>query len=82
MKMTAEISMYPMREDFIPPIKAVIAKLNTFAKVQVDTFATATTLMGEFDSVMEAIKETVAWSYEEYGTCVFVTKLIPGYSPD
>ena len=71
-----------MREDFIPPIKAVIAKLNTFANVQVDTFATATTLMGEFDSVMEAIKETVAWSYEEYGTSVFVTKLIPGYSPD
>ena len=49
MKLTAEISMYPLREDFIPPIDAVIAKLNSFTEMQVNTFATATTLIGDYD---------------------------------
>ena len=81
MKMTAEISMYPLREDFIPPIDAVIAKLNGFNDMKVNTFDTATTLIGDYDYVMAAIKETLAWSYNEFGTAVFVCKLIPGYDP-
>lgn len=81
MKITAEISMYPLREDFIPPIDAVIAKLNSFADMRVTTFTTATTIIGDHDYVMDALKETLAWSYEQFGSAVFVTKLIPGYHP-
>ena len=82
MKITAEISMYPLRDNFIPPIDAVIEKLNSFEGMQVDTFATATTIIGDYDFVMDALKETLAWSYEQFGIAVFVTKLIPGYDPD
>jgi uncharacterized protein YqgV (UPF0045/DUF77 family) len=82
MKITAEISMYPLREDFVPPIDAVIEKLNSFEGMQVRTFTTATTLFGDYDLVMDALKETLAWSYEQFGMAVFVTKLIPGYDPD
>ena len=82
MKLTAEISMYPMRENFIPPIDAVIEKLNSYEGVSVNTFATATTLTGDYDVVFNCIKETLAWSHEQYGLAVFVTKLIPGYGPD
>lgn len=35
MKITAEISMYPLRDDFISPIDAVIEKLNSYAGMQV-----------------------------------------------
>ncbi len=82
MKMTAELSMYPLKEDFIPPIKGVIEKLNSFDAIQVSTFATATTLIGEFDDVMNAISQTLIWSYETYGMAVFVAKLIPGYDAE
>jgi uncharacterized protein YqgV (UPF0045/DUF77 family) len=82
MKITAEISMYPLRDDFIPPIDAVIEKLNSYAGMQVKTFTTATTMIGDYDIVMDALKETLAWSYEQFGTAVFVTKLIPGYDPE
>ena len=82
MKMTADISMYPLKDDFIPPIDAVIEKLNSFEGVEVKTFATATVLLGDFEAVMDAIKTTLSWSYAEFGTAVFVAKLIPGYSPD
>ncbi len=81
MRMTAEISMYPLCEDLIPKIDAVIAKLNTYAEIDVHTFTTATTLTGEYEAVMAAISETIAWSYAEHGKAVFVTKFIPGYAP-
>jgi uncharacterized protein YqgV (UPF0045/DUF77 family) len=79
MKMTAELSMYPLKDDFIPPIKAVIEKLNSFSAIKVST---ATTLIGEFDEVMDAISQTLVWSHEKYGMAVFVAKLIPGYDPE
>jgi len=73
--------MYPLQHEFVVPIKSVINKLNSYKDLQVNTFITATTLVGDYDIVMNAIKETLAWSYEEHGTAVFVTKLIPGYEP-
>tara|TARA_B100000809_G_C14671906_1_gene363563 strand:- start:210 stop:461 length:252 start_codon:yes stop_codon:yes gene_type:complete len=82
MRMTAEISMYPLRDNCIPPIKAVIDKLNSFEDIQVKTFTTATTLVGDYEIVMDALKETLAWSYEQFGIAVFVTKLIPGYDSE
>ena len=82
MKLTVDISMYPIREDYIPPIDAVIEKLNSFTDLKVNTFATATTIIGDYDAVMDAIRETIAWSYEQFGKAVFVTKFIPGYEPD
>jgi len=81
MKLTVEISMYPLQDDYIPAIRAVIEKLNSFAKVEVNTSATATTLVGDFDAVMQAIKETLVWSHEQHGRAVFVSKFIPGYAP-
>ena len=82
MYMTAELSMYPLREDYLPPIKAVIKKLHDFPQLQVQTFATGTTLGGDMDAVMQALSETLKWSHAEYGIAVFVAKLIPGYRPD
>jgi uncharacterized protein YqgV (UPF0045/DUF77 family) len=79
MQTTAEISMYPVRDDYLPPIDGVIAKLNSFPGIKVDTFATATLLVGDYATVMAAIEETIAWSFAEFGTAVFVMKIIPGY---
>ncbi|MFT4561196.1 MAG: hypothetical protein ACI9BW_000936 [Gammaproteobacteria bacterium] len=81
MNVTAELSMYPLREDFIPAIDAVIEKLNSFPDIEIQTFATATTLIGDFETVMTAMIDTIAWSYSTYGTAVFAAKIIPGYTP-
>lgn len=81
MKTTVEISMYPMRENYIPPIDAVIEKLNSYAELNVETFATATILVGENAAVMNALVETIEWSHAQFGTSVFVAKIIPGYPP-
>ena len=80
MMLSVEITLYPLQDDYLPSIKAVIEKLNTFADIEVQTFPTATILMGDYDLVIDAIKETMRWSTEEFGKLIFVTKFLPNYS--
>lgn len=77
--LTAEISLYPSDQDFIPPIDSFIARLNRYDDVKVQTFPTATIVVGEHDTVMDIIKHETKAHREEFGMGIFVTKLIPGY---
>lgn len=79
MMMTVEISMYPVREDYLPPIDAFIASLNAYPDLEVETTPTATRVLGEYGHVMDVLRETMEQSYEQFGTSVFVTKFLPGY---
>ena len=40
MELSAELTFYPFQSDFKPPVKAVIARLNTYAGLCVATFPT------------------------------------------
>ena len=42
MQVTIDISMYPNREEFIPPIDGFIEKINVFENLKVTTFPTST----------------------------------------
>ena len=46
MLLSAEISMYPLAESYIPPIDAFIEKLNSYAGLKVETFPTCTVIIG------------------------------------
>ena len=82
MYMTAEISMYPIRDEYLPPIKTFIEALNASANIVIETTTTCTILRGEYDDVMKLLKDAMAESYRQFGVSVFVTKFIPGYNPD
>lgn len=82
MIMTVEISMYPIRDDYLQPIKDFIAKLNLYLDLIVVTTPTSTRIQGEYTQVMKALTDAMAASYESYGTSVFVTKFLPGYEAD
>lgn len=79
MNIMVEISMYPFNEDFKPLIKSFIKKLNTYGDLEISTNATSTNIFGEYRYVMEVLTAMLAWSYEEHGRAVFVSKFIPGY---
>jgi uncharacterized protein YqgV (UPF0045/DUF77 family) len=79
MKLTVDISMYPMAENYIEPIRAFIQQLNAYDDLQVATYPTSTVLVGEHALVMDALKDALGWSQKNFGTCVFVTKFITGY---
>jgi uncharacterized protein YqgV (UPF0045/DUF77 family) len=79
MLLSAEISMYPLAENYIPPIDAFIEKLNSYAGLKVETFPTCTVIMGEQKKVMEVLQDAMVWSHEKYGKAIFVTKFILDY---
>lgn len=82
MYMTAEISMYPVRDEYLPPIKSFIEGLNANSNIAVETTTTCTILRGDYADLMQLLQDAMAESYRQFGVSVFVTKFIPGYNPD
>jgi uncharacterized protein YqgV (UPF0045/DUF77 family) len=79
MLVSVDISLYPNQENFIPPIKALIAQLNQYDDIKVQTFPTATVIQGDFDRVMDILKTEMKIYRETHGMGVFVTKFLPAY---
>jgi len=79
MRLSVELTLYPLQDNYLDIIKRVIEKLNEYSGVDVNTFPTATILLGDYAVVMGVLNEVIAWSYEQYGKCVFVAKFLPGY---
>ena len=55
MEVTIDISMYPSREEFIPPIE-FIARINQFDHLKITTFPTSTVVQGEYDYAIQAVQ--------------------------
>ncbi|MGI9472402.1 MAG: YkoF family thiamine/hydroxymethylpyrimidine-binding protein [Rubripirellula sp.] len=81
MVITVEISMYPFREEFRSLIKDFIRKLNEIDGLKIASGSTSTVIIGDYDLVMDTLKEMFRWSLETHGKAVFVTKFLPGYQP-
>ena len=79
MQVTIDVSMYPNKEDFIPPIKGFIKTINTYSNLKITTFPTCTVVQGEYHHVMNSVKETILVCQKEFNNAVYVIKVIPGY---
>ena len=79
LQVTIDISMYPNKEDFIPPIKGFINKINTYKNLKITTFPTSTVVQGEYEYAMNSVKETISACHKEFNNAVYVIKVIPGY---
>ena len=76
MKLTAELSLYPLQDDYIPPIDAIIEALNARTGLTVKTNAMSTQISGDYASVFDAIQSSLAQSVERFGQQVLVCKFI------
>jgi uncharacterized protein YqgV (UPF0045/DUF77 family) len=76
MKLTAELSLYPLQEDYIPIIDAIIADLNKQASLIVQTNAMSTQISGDYATVFSTIQTAFAQSVERFGRQVLVCKFI------
>ena len=76
MRVAVDISLYPLDEDFIPPIKDVIERLNSVSSVQVVTNAMSTQVRGEYDDVMAALNREIKTTFEQCPKAVFVIKIL------
>jgi len=78
MRTAIDISLYPLDSDYIPPIKAFIERLNTYAELEVSTNALSTHVSGEHQRVFEILAKETAVTFAEAGRKVFVMKVIGG----
>ncbi len=77
MKITVEISNYPLTDDYLPQITDFIDRcIATGITTKVN--ATSTHLQGEYDEVMNVLQQEIKTSYEKYGQMIFVVKVLKG----
>ena len=75
MQVAVDISLYPLDKDFIPPISDVIERLNAHAELEIWTNAMSTQIVGEFDVVMDALRQELGTTFEQLPKAVFVIKM-------
>lgn len=76
MQISAEISMYPLTDDYLPYIKNFIDRLENTQGLSVVGNTISTQIFGEFDLVMDTIKEEIHLSWQEFGRSIFVVKYL------
>ena len=78
MKLSVEISKYPLHQDYIPFIKGFIGRVNAYEELKVITNTMSTQIFGDYDLVMQVISTEIKHSYEQFGKAIFVCKFISG----
>ncbi len=76
MRVAVDISLYPLDEDFIPPIKDVIARLGSHGSLEVVTNPMSTQVRGEYDDVMSALQKEIGITFENLPKAVFAIKIL------
>ena len=77
MKVTIEISNYPLSEDYEPKILDFIIRCQAHG-MRTKVNATATHIQGDYETVMNLVQEEVKTSFEKYGQMIFVLKVLKG----
>ena len=82
MKLTAELSVYPLREDYKVAVLSFIDELLKEQQVVAVTNSMSTQVSGEDEAVFKAIQAALKASYERFGRQVLVAKFIPEHFAD
>ncbi|HEY5559617.1 MAG TPA: YkoF family thiamine/hydroxymethylpyrimidine-binding protein [Steroidobacteraceae bacterium] len=78
MHVAIELSLYPLADEFIPPILDFIGRLRARPGLAVVTNSMSTQVSGEFDVVFGALRAEMARSFEAKRRAVFVMKVLGG----
>jgi len=76
MRITAELSLYPMHEQFLPRIETFIRSLHNAPGLEVTVNQMSTQLRGELEAVTQAVERALASSFEAGGPQVLVAKFL------
>ena len=75
-RVAVDISLYPLADDFLPPIKDVVERLNAQRSVEVSTNAMSTQVRGDYDEVMAVLNREIKTTFEQYPKAVFAIKIL------
>lgn len=75
MKVSVEMSYYPLHDEFIPSIKDFIDRLNIYQNINTKTNGMSTQIFGEYFEVMKILTDEIHKSFD-LPHSVFVMKVI------
>ena len=76
MKISTEISLYPLTPDYETPILAFITRLRPQPSLTVATNPLSTQVVGEYDAVMDGLKAAMQPTLAGATACSFVLKIL------
>lgn len=78
MKVSVEISLYPLKDDFIPAIDRFLLRIHNHQNITVRVNGMSTQITGDYTAVMTALQEEMRITFEETGDQLFVMKVLKG----
>lgn len=78
MKVSVEISLYPLDQNYIPPIQAFIDRLNSHSELKVIENTLSTQVYGEYDKVFEILNTEMQNIHKTTPKAAFVMKVLNG----
>lgn len=76
MKISVEISMYPLTRDYEAPIIQFIEQLNQHSGLKVTTNTMSTQIFGDYDTVMQVLTPEIRTAFMAEPTTIMVMKII------
>ena len=85
MDIGVEISLYPLKADFVPVIHEFLERLSPSGQVRVVTNSMSTQLFGPYEEVMQLLRAELRTTFESLseaaGKAVFVMKVLGPLPP-
>jgi len=78
MQLTAELSLYPLSENYIEIVLSFITELEKEQGLTIRRNAMSTQISGDSKLVMNTIERLLMRSFERYGRQGLTAKFIPG----
>ena len=78
MQLSVEISLYPLREEYIPIIIDFIHRMQGYDEIEMERCTTSTQLFGDYDRLMTILASELRYSWEHHGRSVLVAKFLCG----
>lgn len=76
MKVAVDISLYPLADNWLDPIKDVIDRLNACDELDVVTNPMSTQIRGEYDDVMRALTREIEQTFRTVPKAVFAVRIL------
>ena len=76
MKISVDISMYPLQSEFEKPISTFIEALAKEREVNITRTELSTQIYGEYDTIMRLLEKEIRSVFEQIPQSVFVIKLV------
>lgn len=75
MKISVEISMYPLLEKYGPPILDFIEQLRSYEQISIKTNSMSTQVFGNYDDVFSILKKEIKNAFLQEADILMVLKI-------